>query len=845
MAKKQWILHRQHGKLAQELAAGLNITPLVAQILINRGITTVEAGRQYLQCDLAATPDPFLMSGMEAAVHRIQRALAGRERIVVYGDYDADGQTATALLVRALRRLAQDPTLITYYVPDRFDEGYGLNAQAVAALSRQADLLISVDCGIVSHAEVQEAQTRGLDVIVTDHHEPGAQPPPALAVLNPKQPGCSYPFKELAGVGVALKLAQGLGIPGWEDLLDLAALGTVADLVPLQGENRTIVRRGLEQMLSTKHVGLRALLEASQVATPSAYDLGFRLGPRLNAGGRLGDSTRGVRLLLTEDELEAKRLAAELSQENAKRQQVELAIFQEAVELVERYELQKRSAIVVWGENWHQGVIGLVASRLVERYYRPTIVISLRGGEGTASARSIAGLHLFAALSECAPLLTRFGGHAMAAGLSLPRENLQAFQELFEQLCAQRLQPEDYIPKLYVDGQAELAQVTEDLVEELALLEPHGLGNPGPLLQAEVAVLRTRRVGAENQHLQLAVHDGTVEEMPAIAFGVGPEEAEVQRYAEGVALAFVPQINEWQGRRTVQLQVRDWQEAPRRADFVRRWMVDRYPWRLGPSFRQSAALLLDQKELPAISCHSVVDLRGTYDKAAVLLKRRLGQRTLIVVNRAASALEVCRELRIAAGRDGELIGFAHEWLTPEERDELEQGSYTWLVSTGLGLPAGSWPSVWLWEPPLTPATHMLWCSLVAEGGEVVAIFGPKEVRELQVHLHQEYPDRRALARVYSFLRPESGAISLGEAAAKLEGVGLGGLLPSALAIFSELGLWQVQADNIFYLPEPEHKLDLQQAVLYNKITKIREQAAVYLKRCLERGFFQDGLTREN
>ncbi|MDI9439724.1 MAG: single-stranded-DNA-specific exonuclease RecJ [Limnochordia bacterium] len=845
MGKKQWILHEQHSQLAQELAAGLSITPLVAQILINRGITTVEAGRRFLQCDLAETPDPFLMSGMDQAVNRIQRALDGGEQIVVYGDYDADGQTATALLVRALRRLAADPGTVSYYLPDRFDEGYGLNSQAVVALSDEADLLISVDCGIVSHREIIEAHSRGLDVIVTDHHEPGPELPPALAVLNPKQKGCAYPCKDLAGVGIALKLVQGLGVPGWEEYLELAALGTVADLVPLRGENRTIVKRGLERMRDTKNVGLRALMEASGVEVPTAYDLGFRLGPRLNAGGRLGDSARGVRLLLTEDGSEARELAAELSQENTRRQQVEMSILEEAVRAVEKYGLDKRPALVVWGENWHQGVVGIVASRLVELYYRPTVVISVVEGEGVASARSIAGLHLFDTLSACAHLLTKFGGHAMAAGLSLPRENLTGFQKLFEELCAARLTPVDYLPKVRIDAKAQLAQITSELVAELNMLEPHGVGNPYPLLQAEVSVLRTRKVGAENQHLQLTVQDGTVQEMPAIAFGAGADQRELERLAEAVDLAFVPTINEWKGCRTLQLQVREWQAAPGVDNYVRRWMVEAHPWKLGPSYYQSSALQAPDTPRGPVKPHRLVDLRGTYDKIAAVRQRRQGAPTLILVNRAVSVLEVCRALRIGVAGGSEFIGFEHEWLSSEERAELGRSRFTWLVSTGLRLTESSWPAVWLWEPPLTPDIHAQWASLVEEGGEMTAVYGPKDVRELQMHLQREYPDRNALARIYLLLREGGGRLSLAQAADKLEKAGLVGALPAAMGVFSELGLWAVEEGVIIYLPAPDRKLDLEQAVLYNKITKIRDQAALYLKRCLERGFFQDGLKREN
>jgi single-stranded-DNA-specific exonuclease len=845
MGKRQWILYEQGSQEVGELAAGLGISPLVAQILVNRGITTVEAGRQFLKCDPAEAPDPFFMSGMAEAVSRLQRALRDGESIVVYGDYDADGQTATALLVRALRRLAGDPGRVTYYLPDRFDEGYGLNLQAVEALSSTADLLISVDCGITSHAEIREAQNRGLDVIVTDHHEPDGEPPAALAVLNPKQRHCSYPFKGLAGVGVALKLVQGLRVPGWEEDLDLAALGTVADLVPLQGENRIIVKHGLRRMAATENVGLRALMECADVTVPTAYDLGFRLGPRLNAGGRLGDPTRGVRLLLTEDEREARELAAELSQENARRQQLEIDILQEAVDTVEKYGLHQRSALVVWGRGWHQGVIGIVASRLVELYYKPTVVISVTNGQGVASARSIAGLDLFQTLTDCSHLLLRFGGHAMAAGLSISTDNLRPFQELFESLCAARLTPEDYVPKLYIDCRTELRQITLDLVEELSMLEPHGLGNPGPLLQADVAVLRTKRVGAENQHLSLAIHDSTVDEFEAIAFGAGADQEELEKQAEGVAVAFVPKVNSWRGTTTVQLQIRDWEAVESKDGYVRHWMVEAYPWKLGPSYYQSAALFLDGRKLPSGQGHRVVDLRGTWDQARALMERRAFEfPTLILVNRAASVLEVCRALRVRAAGDARSIGFEHEWLSREERGEFERAGFPWLVSTGLGLVGTSWPVVWFWEPPLNAETHRLWSSLVEAGGEVVAAYGPKEVRELQAHLRQDYPDRRGLARVYSLLRSEQRVV-LAEAARKLDEIGLLGALPAAMGIFSELGLWKVEGESIFYLPEPDHKLDLEQAVLYNKIMKIREQSTLYLKRSLERGFLQDGLKREN
>lgn len=847
MGGKQWVLQEQNKPLANDLAQALQIAPIVAQILINRGITTVEEGRHFFECDLDKSPDPFLMLGMEKAVARIQKALAKGETIVIYGDYDADGQTATALLVLALRQLAQEPKQILYYLPDRIDEGYGLNQDALADLSTKASLVITVDCGISGLAEIAFAKELGLDVIVTDHHEPGSELPEAAAILNPKQPGCPYPFKGLAGVGVAFKLVQGLGVPKsfWYSCLDFVALGTVADLVPLQGENRTLVYHGLRQMAATEHVGLKALLGVSEVKKPTASDLGFRLGPRLNAAGRMGDSSRGVRLLLTKDGGEALELALELQHENGKRQELEAQVLEEALVVIEKYRLDQRKALVVWGKGWHQGVVGIVASRLVERYYLPTVVFSVQGGEATASARSISGLDLYQTLGECGSFLTKYGGHAMAAGLTLREENLLAFQDRFQELCEAKLHPEDYVPKLYIDGTTTLQDVSSALIAELAMLEPHGLGNPGPLLAAEVSVLRTRTVGQENRHLQLTVQDQTMSETEAIAFGIGDQQEQMEQNAESIALAFVPGVNEWRNAHTIQLMVKDWQPRTNSDNYVRRWMVDYYPWRLGASYFQSRVLRVNPEEIKPRAMPACLDLRGSWDKIGVLQAHRdLQQQTLILVNTPAAALAVCRDLRIRTAND-KSIGFEHEWLTTEERAELADFPPTWLVSTGYGLRDATWPSIWFWEPPLTAEVTAIWVGLLEHGGQVAALYGPKDIRELQMSVKTMFPDRQTLARIFTSLKGTKGPIGLAEAYDKTEALGLLGALPVAMGVFAELGLWEVQENTIVYSPRPPHKLDLEQAVLYNNITKMRKQSLDYLQRCLERGFFRDGLKREN
>lgn len=848
MVSKQWIRQEIHEEHLDELVHSLQISPVVARILVNRGITTVEAARTFFACELSDLPDPFLMLGMDKAVERIRKALVRDDPILIYGDYDADGQTATALLVLGLRHLAKSPEQIAYYLPDRLGEGYGLNRDALALLSKRTSLIITVDCGISALDEVAYAKELGLDLIISDHHEPGPVLPEAFAIINPKQRNCPYPHKDLAGVGVASKLLQGLGLDPktWYTLLDLVALGTVADLVPLRGENRILVHHGLKQMAQTINLGLQALLEVAEVDKPTAGALGFRLGPRLNAAGRLGDPTRGVRLLLTKDLQEARELALELHQENLQRQELENGVLEEALDLVERYQLHKRSSLVVWGKGWHQGVIGIVASRLVERYYLPTVVISLQEGQGVASARSIAGLDLYQTLTECAPLLSKYGGHTMAAGLSLPLENVVAFQELFERLCKEKMRPEDFIPKLYIDSFTSLKEVTPELIGQLSRLEPHGMGNPAPLLQANVNVIRTKQIGQDKRHLQLIVQDKTLTEVQAIAFGAGEEQGFFENYAEGVDLAFVPNLNEWRNEKTVQLQIKDWKRQGNKINYVQYWMTENYPWSLGLSFFQSRALLLLEQDYAEGHHARITDLRGAWDKVTVIQQHRsLEEPTLILVNTPAKVLEVCRYLRIRIPGGSQYIGFEHELMTAMEQGELGIEPPNWLVSTGYGLKPSTWTSVWLWEPPLTKELYTFWSGLLKEDCEFVAVYGPKEVRELQNLIAENYPERSGLARIYGLLRTSSGKVELTLARERLSVVGLLGALPMAMGVFSELGLWEVQDAAIIYLPTPMHKLDLEQSVLYNKGTTMRKQSSEYLKRSMERGFFQDGLKIEN
>ena len=479
-----------------------DIPGLVARIMCARGIGPSEM-RSFLDAAPSEVGPPML--GQELAVERIRGALAARERIVVYGDYDVDGVAGSAVLVRAFRRLGYT---VGAYIPDRYEEGYGLNAAALRKIAADGvKVVISVDCGITAVAEADLARELGIDLIVTDHHHPPPEIPRAFAVVNPRRPGDESVDKELCGAGVAYAIARDLLGPRFEqhrdEILQLAAIATVADVVPLRAGNRHLVRRGLDALNAAPIVGLRALAERAglKVGKITASEIGWVIGPRLNAAGRIADATDALRLLLTEDPAEAKALADRLEERNAERQQLTLDVVREARE---RAKGQTDAwATVVADPGWVAGIVGLAASRLVEDHGRPAVVIAIDGGEGKGSCRSIGGVHIAEALAECSDLLTKHGGHAMAAGFSVPVANIEAFRERLDAVVRARLGGVRPIPTVVVDAELEPDALTPRLALELALLEPCGAANPRPrMLLRDVKVFGVRQVGADADHLR-------------------------------------------------------------------------------------------------------------------------------------------------------------------------------------------------------------------------------------------------------------------------------------------------------------------------------------------------------
>jgi single-stranded-DNA-specific exonuclease len=569
--KFRWSLAPAQPLLAAELAARLNIPPLLAQCLLNRGLSEPLPTRGFLAPRLQHLADPFLLPNMAAAVDRLLQARERPEPLVVFGDYDVDGVTSTALLLEVLRAFGW---VVHYYLPHRLEEGYGLGREAVENCLRKfpVSLLLAVDCGSTAVDTIAHLRQRGVDVIVLDHHQVCRPAPDATALVNPQlqaSAGSSSGFTELCSVGLAFKLAHALikrgrdtGLPGARDfdlrpLLDLVALGTIADLVPLTGENRILVSTGLARLNTTRRPGLVALRQVARCLEPlGTYEVGFQLAPRLNAAGRLETADAALRLLLAQDAAEAIPLAQNLDAQNRERQKIEQGMAQQVIGAVRAKFQPDRDFVIVEGQLlWHVGVVGIVASRVLQQFYRPTIIVGGDGSEWRGSGRSIAGFDLAAALRECGDLLIRHGGHAMAAGLTIEASKLDAFRARLNELARHSLQPDQLQPPLRLDAQVRLAEVTLDSLRELDQLKPTGQGNPALQFCARNLIQQrpAQRLGADGQHLKMWITDGATTH-ESVWWGAGQPPLPAERFD----LAFAPQINSYNGRSLVQLKVLDW-----------------------------------------------------------------------------------------------------------------------------------------------------------------------------------------------------------------------------------------------------------------------------------------------
>ncbi|WP_078428976.1 single-stranded-DNA-specific exonuclease RecJ [Alkalihalobacterium alkalinitrilicum] len=599
-SNKRWKLAQLEQDKVNLLMEELNLSPIVAKLLVLRGIDTVQAATRFLYKEEVSFYDPFLLDGMKEAVDRIKEAIVKNEKILIYGDYDADGVSSTSVMIYLMKELGAN---FNYYIPNRFTEGYGPNEAAF----RQAkvdgyDLIVTVDTGISAVHEAEVAKEIGIDLIITDHHEAPPHLPDAYAIVNPKKPGCTYPFKGLAGVGVAFKLAHALLEEVPSHLLDIVAIGTIADLVPLVDENRLLAKKGIEALQRTTKPGLRAIKKIAGIdgQTVNAEHVGFAIGPRINAAGRLDSADPAVELLTTDDEMVGKEIAEEIDQLNKERKAIVDEMAKEAIAQVEtQFPPSDNRVLIVGKEGWNPGVIGIVASRLVEKFYRPTIVLSLDREKGVAkgSARSIEGFDMFVNLSESRDILPHFGGHPMAAGLTMQIEHVEELRNRLNSQADRLLTEEDFIPITNVDLVATLDEISLDVINQLEELAPYGVSNPVPkVMIEEVNIAQIRRIGTDENHLKvLFEHEGTT--LDGIGFQLGYLHPEINQAAKISAVGTIS-VNEWNGHCKPQIFLEDIQ--------VNEWQL--FDWR-------NAKKLLDNiQSLPLQKRTLIAFQRSTVDK---------------------------------------------------------------------------------------------------------------------------------------------------------------------------------------------------------------------------------------
>ena len=562
--KKEWIVLKPDTKRISFLSESLKISPLLATLLVNRGMDELHEAHKFLFGELKDLPSPFLMKDMKKAVNRIIRAMKTHESIYIYGDYDVDGVTATSNLLNFFKELGVS---VGFHIPHRIREGYGLHTEALKEIQKKGGkVVITADCGISNVKEALAASELGIDLIITDHHIVPPELPEAHAVLNPLRCDSDFPDLYLAGVGVAFNLMMALRQslreqgyfetrkePNLRNYLDLVALGTIADMVPLKGSNHILVKEGLKILSSQKRAGVKALVEVSNIQREAlgTYEVAFQLAPRLNAGGRLSTAELGVKLLTTQDSLAALEWAQKLDSENNQRRFLQEETLEQAIQEIKKNQYDKAKAIVLSSPLWHAGVIGIVASKIVEKYYRPTCLIAEQEGVGKGSCRSIEALHLLEALRECSKCFSNFGGHKAAAGFSIPLKNISLFRDQFEKVVSQKLTEVDFIPKIKVDMELALKDIQEELLGDIEKCAPFGMGCPEPLfVSRDFKVQRAQVVG--QKHLKLYL-EGSDRYHEAIGFHMADSFQDASKIK---GMIYSPSWNEWQGQRSLQLRLK-------------------------------------------------------------------------------------------------------------------------------------------------------------------------------------------------------------------------------------------------------------------------------------------------
>lgn len=555
---KKWEFYNSDEKLVDEICERYNLNKVIGKIIVNRHVVNDEDVRIFITPTRDDFHNPFLFKGMDIAVDRIIKAINNKEKILIYGDYDVDGITSTTVLKKYLmdRGISVDT-----YIPNRLHEGYGLNKKAIDTIKeRNIDLIITVDCGISAIEEVDYAVRLGMDIIVTDHHEVGEKLPNALAVIDAKRKDNTYPFRALAGVGVVFKLIQALSIKleikpeEYLKYLDLVCVGTISDIVPLEGENRTIAKLGLMLIKVTRNLGLRELIKSSGYKEIDSNTISFGVAPRINACGRMGHEEEALKLFLAEDLESATKITKELNEYNTLRQSTEKAIYEEAVQQIEKNRLDENNSIILGGKGWHHGVIGIVSSKVTDKYYKPSILLSFEDNIAKGSGRSVPGFDLYEGLAKCEDLLEKYGGHSMAVGLTLKKENLENFKERFEQIAKEK-NIKELVPIIYIDDELKLKDINMDLVKSISILEPFGEANKVPLFLIKNLKIDSIRALSEGRHLKLTLRDENFV-INAIGFELG-YLAEEYRIGDRIDVVGTLEINSFNGFSSIQINMKD------------------------------------------------------------------------------------------------------------------------------------------------------------------------------------------------------------------------------------------------------------------------------------------------
>ena len=854
--KKIWKLMPENTILKQELSTNLGISDVIAQVLVNRGIIDKSTANNFLFGGHESLSDPYLLKNMEKTVARIVKAITAKQKIVIYGDYDVDGITSSALLYKVIKELGG---IVEYYIPERQSEGYGLNSAALTMLvASGTELLITVDCGISAAVEVNNIANQ-LDIIITDHHQPPEVLPAAYAIINPKQKDCSYPEKHLAGVGVAFKLSQALSRHYYGNdnqffkYMDIVAIGTVADIVSLTGENRILVKLGLSEIVNTKNIGLKALIEICRI-DPNKIDtgkIGFAIAPRLNAAGRISRADYGVELLITDSIDRAEELANYLEEENSKRQNVEKDIQAAAEIIVAGLDLSINKVLVVVGENWHPGVIGIVASRLVEKYYRPVFMISIKDGIGKASCRSISAFDIYSALQQCSDLLLQFGGHHQAAGFSVLPEHIDELRLRLNRVANTTLTQADYVPVLTIDSLVSLDEMNAGFLEQLACLEPYGMGNHSPIFACkDVVVKDIRTIGQEARHLKLKVSQlNATNEVVAWQMGGLVESIQPK---ENIDLAFFPEVNEWQGQRKIQLRAYD----------VRKFEmtdIEKLYALYSNSSKQHNSLedcYIDNSSKLASNAEQQIDCvlkdhRNCEDKFKYLLEIIKNQeKTLVFVNTPQGAFELAQKIRNYLTEYKDQVAFYHSGLDGEWQKKVE----TWFKEDKLSVMCTTLFSnnlsrvddirhILVYCLPFNMQSFIQQCRLGAYGRNSIYIhllFGQKDLKDNQVLLQELRPDRLVVGQIYVVLKFCEVTVTDSQVVAKAwekyQVTILESSVGAAIKILEELNLIQCEfvglKRKIVILPAPKEKLEIERSHSFHQGILQKDEFMIFAKKIM-------------